>query len=356
MNYFTAVGLDVHARSIVACALDRETGEFVQKRFAYDAATLIAWLSTLRAPLRCLYETGPCGFDLYRKLNDAGIDCAIGATSKLVMPTGRIKTDERDARALAVLLANGCDEAIWVPSEEQERIRDIVRIRQDVSVQVTQAKHRLSKWLLKKGYCWDKSAWTKQYRTWMQSLPLESQYERLVFDEMICTLNQAETQKERLDKTIGQLAETKDYQPLVRRLCALRGIGTLSAFSIIAEIGDFSRFRSARKFCTYLGLVPSLSQSGQSIRQGSLTKCGNSRVRKLLIEACWHTRKPYRPGAALRELALCEPEAAAKADYANRRLQRRTLDLLGRHKHSCKVNAAVARELAGCIWALATER
>jgi len=355
MYYSTSVGLDTHARSIKAAALIHETAEVVEGSFAYDPPALITWIKLLPQPARCVYESGPMGFDLLRKLEAAGIHCSVGAVTKMLRPSGdKIKNDKRDAVFLARMLAVGNIVRVYIPSEDDEAARDLARAREDVRQELTRAKHLLSKFLLRKGILYDegKRAWTKTHRRWLEHLELPLPTERLVLSEYLISIEEAERRKERLDKAIDNMAQTDRWHSVVSRLCLLRGISTTTAFTVTTEIGDFSRFKNASAFYSFLGLVPSLNESGGSTSRGPITKTGNSHVRKLLIESAWHHRRRYLPSAQV--FPEDTPVSVAQvAKKANLRLHDRASHLMSRRVHPCKANTAVAREVAGFVWSLA---
>ena len=218
------------------------------------------------------------------------------------------------------------------------------------------ARHRLSKMLLRKGLVYPgKSAWTAAHRDWLRSIELPLSTEGLVLSEYLQQVVACEQRRDRLDAAIAALAATDEWRPVVSRLSAVRGISTVTAFSVAAEIGDFSRFPTAPSFMSYLGLVPSEGSSGGSVARGPITRTGNAHVRTLLVEAAWHHARKWSPllpteVAARRGIG---PEAARVAAEANRRLHSKAGRLRRRGVRPAKANVAVARELAGFVWALA---
>lgn len=357
MIYRTSIGLDVHARSIAAAAFVPETGEVEQRSFGYDAAAVAEWAAGLPQPARAVYESGPTGFDLKRSLDALGLPCAVGAVSKMLRPSGdRVKTDKRDAVFLARMLAVGNIVEVWCPTPGQEAARDLARARADAREDLMRARHLLSKMLLRKGLVYPgRSAWTKAHREWLRSVELPEPAERLVMSEYLQQVVACEQRRDRLDAAIAGLAASDAWRPVVSRLSAVRGISTVTAFSVAAEIGDFSRFPSAPSFMSYLGLVPSEDSSGDRVERGKITRTGNGHVRTLLVEAAWHHARRWSPllpteVAARRGIG---PEAARIAAEANRRLHARSERLRRRKVAPSKANVAVARELAGFVWALA---
>lgn len=358
MNYRTSIGLDVHARSIKAAAFIPETGEIIEKSFAYDPAALIEWANGFPKPVHAVYESGPTGFDLARTLEKASIECIVGAVSKMLRPSGdRVKTDKRDAKFLARMLAVGNIVAVHIPSLEFEAARDLARAREDARQDLMRARHLLSKFLLRKGIVYKgKSTWTKMHKTWLSTLEFEYPDEKFVFNQYLDGILVFEQRRDRLDAAIEKRSKAPEFSSLISALKCLRGIGVITAFSIVVEIGDFSRFPNARSFMSYLGLVPSEDSSGETISRGKITRTGNIHVRTLLVEAAWHNARKYNPlsTTAFSETYKVPCEIATVANMANRRLYERYLHLKARHKRPATANIAIARELAGFVWAIAT--
>jgi transposase len=348
----TSVGLDVHARSVVACGLDRETGEVVESRLTPSREEICGWIQSLPTPAAVVYEAGPTGFGLARYLIGTRIDCVVGAPSKLHRPAGdRIKTDARDARHLARPLHLGEIVAVAIPSIEQEAARDLVRAREDCRGDLMAVRHRLSKLLLRQGIVYSGGkAWTGKHELWLRThrfdTPGLQQAYDAAFDAMLATVD-------RLDREIATMAADSVFTPVLTRLGCLRGISTLTAFGLAVEIGDWQRL-TGRSIGAYLGLVPTEYSSGSTRVQGGVTKTGNSHARRLLIEAAWHHRAPYRPGRELRRRwDAASPAARARGKASNRRLHDRWTSFDKRKKRSVVANVAIARELAGWCWSLA---
>ncbi len=352
----TSVGLDVHARSVMGCGLDRETGELFERRLCPDHREILGWMRRLPQPVVATYEAGPTGFGLARALNAGGISCLVAAPSKLIRPSGdRVKTDARDARHLARLLHLGQIVEVRVPSVAQEAARDLVRAREDCRADLMRTRHRLSKLLLRQGrlYC-DGKAWTATHERWLRRQCFDETGLSLTYQEAFDAMLVARDRRDRLDAAITTMAGDSEFIAVVRRLSCLRGVSTLTAFALTVEIGDWNRF-TGRSIGAFLGLVPSEYSSGATRSQGGLTKTGNGHARRLLVEAAWHHRKPYRPVAALRRRwAAASPAARARGQAANRRLHARWERFDAREKRPVVANAAIARELAGWCWSLAT--
>lgn len=352
----TSVGLDVHARSIVACGLDTVTGQTLQRRLVPAPEAVLDWLRELPAPVAVAYEAGPTGFGLARELAAAGVRCVVAAPSKLQRPAAdRIKTDARDALHLARLLRMDQIVEVRVPSIEQEAARDLVRAREDVRGDLMSCRHRLSKLLLRHGILYSGgSTWTGAHETWLRGQQFPQRAVQLAFDASLEAMLLTLDRRNRLDKAIVEMATNGEYTPIVRRLSCLRGVSTLTAFGLAVEVGDWHRFTGAT-IGAYLGLVPTESSSGQQRSQGSITKAGNTHARRLLVEAAWHHRKTYRnPSATMRaRWNLATPAAKARGHAGNHRLHQRWQAFLARRKKPVIANVAVARELAGWCWSLA---
>ena len=351
----TSVGLDVHARSVVACALVSETGEVVEHRLCPDHREILEWIGALPQPVAVTYEAGPTGFGLARALTGAGIDCVVAAPSKLIRPCGdRVKTDTRDALLLARLLHLGEIAAVSVPSPAQEAARDVVRARDDCRTDLMRTRNRLSKFLLRQGVVYyGGKTWTATHEQWLRRQRFTDAGRQLVFDEAFDAMLATRDRRDRFDAAITQMAATSEFAPVVTRLGCLRGVSVLTGFALAVEIGDWQRF-TGNTIGAYLGLVPTESSSGATRVQGGLTKTGNSHSRRLLVEAAWHHRKPYRPAVALRRRwDAASPAARARGQAANRRLHSRWQRFDARNKRPIVANAAIARELAGWCWSLA---
>jgi transposase len=301
------------------------------------------------------YEAGPTGFGLARSLSSAGIRCEVLAPSKLQRPSGdRVKTDARDAVHLARLLRLDEFTAVAVPTVDQENARDLVRAREDARGDLMRARHRLSKLLLRQGIVYSGGeAWTGIHDAWLRRQCFDSRALQMTFDSDYDAVLTVKARRDRLDAAIAEVAANSEFTPLVRRLGCLRGIGDLTGLALAVEIGDWHRFTGAG-IGAFVGLVPCEHSSGQSRAQGSITKAGNTHVRRLLIEAAWHHRPQYRAGRAMRaRWELVTPAARARGDAGNRRLHARWNTLRARRKQQVIANVAIARELAGWCWSLA---
>jgi transposase len=354
----TSVGLDVHARSVAAAAIDGVTGELVQSKLTPSYDHIRSWVQDLPGPVAVTYEAGPTGFGLYRALSSAGIRCEVAAPSKLQKPSGdRVKTDAKDAVHLAKLLRLDQITSVAIPSVDQEAARDLVRAREDCRGDLMRARHRLSKLLLRHGIVYyGGDAWTGKHDTWLRNEALhqlESRATRLTFDSDYDNVLTVKARRDRLDLAIGEMAADSEFTPMVHRLGCLRGVSSLTGLALAVEIGDWDRF-TGNTISSFVGLVPSEYSSGSSRAQGSITKTGNTHVRRLLVEAAWHHRVRYRVGKTMRDRWDLAPAAArARGDEGNRRLHQRWVKFIERRKRPTIANVAIARELAGWCWSLA---
>ena len=350
------VGLDVHARSIRLAAVRAD--ELLEERtLPYDEQAVERVLRRWPA-VRWCYEAGPAGFGLYRHLVEEGFDCRVVAPGLVPQrPGDRVKTDARDARKLARLLAGGLLEPIYVPSREQEAARDLVRAREDGRLDRMRDRHRLSKFCLRHGRALPTSSWTVVRRRWLSEQRFPFAAQQITFDSYVHAVDLVDARIEQLERAIGETAEQEPWRELVARLRCLRGIDTLTALALVAEIGDFSRFRTAEELMAFVGLVPCEHSSGERRRQGSITKVGNSHVRRLLVEAAWHARRRPKVGYELaRRQRGQDALVVERAWRCQRRLYQRWQRMAARGKPSPKIVVACARELAGFVWAIATEQ
>ncbi len=355
----TSVGLDVHARSVAAGAIDGVTGELFQTKLTPSYEHIASWVSDLPGPVAVAYEAGPTGFGLYRHLTAAGIRCEVVAPSKLQKPAGdRVKTDAKDAIHLARLLRLDEYTPVAIPTVDQEAARDLVRAREDCRGDLMSARHRLSKLLLRHGIVYyGGNAWTGKHDVWLrtEALPqLGTRSTRVAFDSAYETVLSTKARRDRLDAVIEEMAADSEFTPIVRRLGCLRGIGTLTGFALAVEIGDWHRF-TGNTIGSFVGLVPTEYSSGDTRSQGSITKTGNGHARRLLVEAAWHHRPRYTIGVTLRARWDLAPAAARiRGDEGNRRLHHRWVKFIERRKRGTIADVAIARELAGWCWSLAT--
>ena len=356
------VGLDVHKETI-AVAL-AETGKRSEVREHGKIAKTSAALKTLAArlghggrELRFCYEAGPCGYGIQRQLTAAGHGCVVVAPSLIPRKPGdRIKTDRRDAINLAKLHRAGELTPVWVPDQAHEAIRDLVRARLAAVRTLRQARQQLSGFLLRHGHHYNRPAWTLMHRRWLAGLRFEHAVHHLVLEDCITAVEAATVRRDRLEAHIEAVLPDWSLAPVVRALQALRGLALVGAATLAAELGDITRFTKPRQLMAYLGLVPSEHSSGGTRRQGGITKTGNGAARRMLIEAAWSYRFPARISREqlLRQEGLTR-SIRDTAWKAQERLCRRYRKLARAGKPPTVVTVAIARELAGFVWAIARQ-
>ena len=361
MSKIRFVGLDVHSRSIAIAVADAD-GQPPENLavIANDTQQLLHRLRKLGSltTLRVVYEAGPTGFGLCRDLRSAGIECMVAAPSLVPVQVGdRVKTDRRDAAKLARFLRSGDLTGIYVPAVETEAMRDLVRAREDARKSLQVCRHQLGKFLLRHGRLYEgKSSWTQRHLEWVRTQKFSHRADDLVLVDYLKSVEDAVTRVETLTQNIAELLETWSLKPIVKALQAFRGIQMVTAVTIIAELGDLKRFQTAPELMAYLGLVPSEHSSGESRRRGRITRTGNTHVRRVLVESSWSYR--YRPSMSYEIKKRNEGVAHGVqkiAWKAQQRLHNRYLKMMIRGKTRQKIIVAIARELAGFIWAVGRE-
>jgi transposase len=353
----TLVGVDVHASSVVAAVLDVDSGEVQHFRVGGEVGEAAGLCAGLPRPVRAVYEAGPTGYGLARELGRRGVQCVVAAPSKIPRAAGdRVKTDRRDAEHLARLLLAGELHPVRVPGPQEEALRDLVRAREAVRVDLMRCRHRLSKLLLRHGIRFDDGrAWTHRHRAWLVGVELGHDAAQITLADAIGAVDTLVHRREALEREIIARLPESPWQVQVARLRCLRGIDTLTAVGLCAEVGDFERFARAGQLMHYLGLVPCEDSTGEQRRLGAITKTGSGHARRLLVEAAWHYRPRPRIGTALRERQTGQPAPAiAIAWSAQQRLHRTWTRLEARAKRRTIVAVAVARELTGFCWAITT--
>lgn len=354
----TWVGFDVHARSAHATAIDVMTGELRRVRFGPGVEAPVAWLCSLPGPVRACYEAGPTGFGFYRAAVAAGIAMEVIAPG--LTPRGRsdqVKTDPKDSELLARCLMAGSLTPVVVPSPRVEAARELVRCHDACRRDLMNARHRVSKMLLRHGRVYPKpSTWTQEHRRWLAAQRFEQSISELTYAELIASVDGLSARKRALAERIGELALDPQWWPTVARLRAFRGVDTLSAFAVHLELGaDWQRFEKAHRVGAWLGLTPSRTQSGESDRYGAITKTGSVLARRLLIEAAWHYTREPRIGATLTNRQQGQPEHVLQiSNRAQLRLHRVYTGMRARGKPHNLTVVACARELACFLWAAAT--
>jgi transposase len=354
------VGMDVHKESIDVATGDERGGEVRHYGAIGGELAAVARLarkleSSGGGPLVFVYEAGPCGFGLYRMLRERGHECWVvspGLTPR--SNADRVKTDRRDSLKLCRLARAGELTPIHVPDAVDEAMRDLVRTREDAVAMQRQARQRLGALLLRNDIRYaGKTAWTPAHRRWIAELKLPHGAQQIAFEEYVQAVVEAAARIERLTQAIGAELAHWRWLPVVAALQAFRGIQTIHAVRLIAELGDLTRFDSARRLMAFLGLVPSENSSGERRQQGSITKAGNSSARRALVEAAW----AYRYGARVSPIIARRQSGIAKtvtdlAWKAQLRLCARFRALSARGLHKNKIVVAIARELSGFVWAL----
>ena len=296
-------GLDVHARSVLAVTIDGESGELCSRRLSGATSEVVKFCSSLPGPTRVAYEAGPTGYGLARALDAVGVGCVVAAPGKIERPAAdKVKTDQRDAeRVLRLLMIDGLH-PVRVPSRQEEALRDVVRAREAVRGDLMRARQRLSKLLLRHDVRYEDtaSAWTIRHRSWLTALNLGERGAQVTLLEYLGAIDAIVIRRDALEKTIAELIPGSPWEQTVARLRCLRGIDTLSAVGLCAEIGEFERFAKAGQLMSYVGLTPSEDTSGEKRRQGAITKTGSRHARRLLVEAAWHYRRAPAKGQTLR--------------------------------------------------------
>ena len=356
------VGMDVHKETI-AVAIAKEgrgdpayygeipnTSEAIKK--------LIKKLASNGEKVSFCYEAGPCGYDLYRQLINLGQRCDVVAPSLIPKKSGdRVKTDRRDANTLTRLYRAGELTAVWVPDKEQEAIRDLTRAREDMKAMEGHARQRLGAFLLRHGKRFPgKCKRTQAYFRWLEEIKFEMPAQQIVLQEYVDTLKHMMGRVAALEEEMRQAMQGWSLAPVVTGLMALRGVELITAMTIVAELGDMSRFDSARQIMAHLGLVPSEYSSGNRQKRGGITKTGNGHARRVLIEASWCYRSPARKTAQIQRRAEKTSEEVQEIAWkAQKRLCKRYWYLVNKGKRPVEACTAVARELSGFMWAIVCE-
>lgn len=353
------VGLDVHKETIAVSVAEanggeiRYLGEIANTPEAIDK--LVKQLRKGGADLSFCYEAGPCGYGIHRQLTDLGWDCQVVAPSLIPKKAGdRVKTDRRDSLMLARLHRAGELTAVWVPDGAQEALRDLTRAREDMKHLQRQAKQRLLAFLLRHGKRYDgKNNWTLAHYRWLETVKFDHPVQQIVFQEYVDTVKAMTRRVAALDEQIENATAGSVFWPVIEGLMALRGVNLLTATTIVAEIGDLRRFAGAPQLMAYLGVVPSEHSSGGTKSRGGITKTGNGHVRRVLVEAAWAYRHPARKTAVLQKRAERTSEAVQEIAWkAQTRLCGRYRLFEARGKLKVQACTAIARELAGFIWAI----
>ena len=357
----THVALDDSKNSIVAGVLRPKAAEPELRQFPNEPKHLRRFFTRLQreGPVSACYEAGPSGYDLYRQLTALDIPCQVMAPALTPRKPGeRIKTNRRDAAKLVRLFRAGELTPIRIPDEAQEAVRDLLRCREDVQEDLLRWRHRLVKFLLRHGRIYrDGRHWSQRHWSWLRGQRFADPVLARTCQEYRFAVEQLLARRVELDRELEALAQQEPYRTPVGWLRCFRGVDTLSALGLLIEVGDFQRFPHPRELMAYLGLVPSEASTGDREWRGSITKAGNTHVRRILVEAAWHYRHPPRIGKALARRSQGQPTAVlAQAWKAQQRLHRRYRHLVGHGKRPPVAVVGIARELVGFLWAALTPR
>jgi transposase len=355
------VGLDVHKDTLsVAYARGTEPPHFVGQigTLQRDIDKLVRRLRSISPELIFAYEAGPCGYGLHRHLTGKGFECRVVAPSLIPKKPGdRVKTDRRDAVEIARLLRSGDLTAVYVPSVEDEAIRDLCRARDATRVTLKAAKLRLKSFLLRLGLNYvGRATWNEAHRRYLAKVVCPTPAQQIVFQEAVRAVDEQVERLARLEQQLAEFAPTWRLYPVVEALQALRGVQWLVALTVVAELGDLTRFDNPRQLAAFVGLTPSEHTSGDKRRQGGITKTGNSRARRVLVEGAWAYRYPAKISAHIQRRIEALPKIAQDIGWkAQVRLCKRYHRLVARGKHTNVVTTAIARELLAFMWAIAKE-
>ena len=356
-NITTYVGVDAHKKDLFIAMLVGDHTTPVTWQLANEPNAVRRLVRKLErdapGPVRMCYEAGPCGYALQRQVTTSRVSCQVIAPALIPRKPGeRIKTNRRDARKLPELLRAGLLTEVRPPTPEEEAVRDLCRARDDAREDLQRCRHRLGKLLLRRGLHYSGRNWTHAHRRWVDSLVWAQPAERIVVDDYLLAIDQLEARLTELDTRLTDVAQREPYREPVAWLRCFRGIDTLTAILILAELHDFRRFHTPRALMAYLGLVPGEDSTGEKHRRGRITRTGNALVRRLLVETAWHYQHRPGIGVALMRRRKGQPgRVIAIADKAQQRLCRRFRRLAEQHKPAPKIAVAIARELAGFLWA-----
>jgi transposase len=353
----TYVGIDAHKKDLFVAMLMGSEAKPVTWQLANEPNAVRRFVRKLEreapGPVHVFYEAGACGYALQRQVTTTRVSCDVVAPALIPRKPGeRVKTNRRDARKLAELGRAGLLTAVQPPTPADEAVRDLARARDDVREDLQRCRHRLGKLLLRRGLHYTGRNWTRAHRQWIDSLTWTEAAERVVVDDYLLAIDHTEARLLELDARLADIADREPYREPVGWLRCFRGIDTLTAMLILAELHDFRRFASAPALMAYLGLVPGEDSSGEKHRRGPITRTGNALVRRLLVEVAWHYQHRPSIGVALARRRKGQPgRVIAIADKAQQRLCRRFRKLAAEHKPAPKIAVAIARELAGFVWA-----
>ena len=353
MRYSTCIGIDTHARKNAVFALDAVTGEVREALLGGDPGELVAWIADqgFAEPAMCVYETGPTGFGLARTLHAAGIGCVVAATSKLAYPRDKDKRDDKDAEWRARQLLAGAVRPVRVPSEREESLCRLSKLRAEAALDLRRAKQRLRSFMLVAGieYTATKRLWTKRFMSWARTHECAQPADTFTFREKHTEVVRLSERLARIEAEIMRVVGSDPgLSAKMARLLCIHGIGRVTAFSLLCEVYDFDRFRNGGAFACYLGLVPSEDTTGDRRSLGGITRLGNPNLRRLLIEAAGCYGKA--PAAAPPAPSGAPAAVAEKALRCRERLLARRRRLRDRGLAPCKAKVAIARELAEWVY------
>jgi transposase len=357
------IGMDVHKDTIAVAYVAQDYGAEVTYLGTIgtrqcDIDQLIRKMQSKAQHLIFVYEAGPCGYWLYRYLRKKDYDCWVVAPSLIPQKAGdRVKTDRRDAMQLARLARSGDLTAVYVPKVEDEAMRDLTRVREDTLSDLKAAKFRLKAFLLRHDIRYTGRAnWSPAHLRWLSEVVCPTPAQQIVFQEYVRAVNEHTERLQRLEQELQDHVHAWRLHPVVEALQALRGVQFTVAVTMVAELGDLTRFDSPKELMKFLGLVPSEYSSGERRQQGSITKAGNTHARKALVEGAWAYRYPAKVSRHLQLRLEKQPKMIQDISWkAQVRLCKRYRQLVARGKHANIVTVAIARELAGFMWAIAKQ-
>jgi transposase len=361
MNHTTFVGMDVHQKEIVIAMLKEKENEPRKEKILNSTEAITKFIKSFSEeenPFFC-YEAGPCGYGIYRQLEKLGKSCLVAAPSLIPRQTGnRVKTDKKDAEKLARYLRSGDLTPVWVPSRQEETLRELSRAREDAMYDLSRKRRRLSSLLLRHGLRPSEKvrAWTKKYWAWLDRLQVGDGSFQMIISQRIIDIREAEAEVKHFEAEIAQAVAGSVFEPMVDALMGMKGIDLVSAVGLLAEIGDPTRFKNPKQLMSYAGLTPSEHSSGEGIWRGPITKCGNKHLRWLAIECAWHYRHQPKLGVKLKKRQeRCSEKVKAISWKAQKRLHQKYWHLLYRGKPKQVAVVATARELLGFLWSVAQQ-
>ena len=370
MKRILRIGMDVHSTNYTLCAMEPVLGEddriFANVQVTPDYKNIVMFIENLKMKLGldneydivCGYEAGCLGYSLYNQLTGAGVKCVILAPTTMLTPQGnRVKTDARDALMIAQCLSYGGYRAVYIPTEEDDSVKEYLRMRDDHKLALKKVKQQINAFTLRHGQHYAGTKWTQAHWKWLKKLELSNMY-RETLDEYMASYEEQTAKIERFDTRIEEIASQERYQGKVKKLTCFLGIKTHTALSLIVETGDFERFAKGNTYAAFLGLAPGENSSGEHINRTGITKAGNNHLRLLLIEAAGGICKGMI-GHKSKDLRARQngntAEVIAYADKANTRLRGRYYRLIRHGKKRNVAVAAIARELACFVWGMMTD-